>query len=228
MHGGEFGQHLVHVRILFERLTEEPPEVVDGERYAGEEMGLLLEISPESVCSQNLEIAEKDKQTEPTVEKFLIEIRHEAPQGTEIAFEHLLLEIFRITGPGLPDEGSHIIIDGASSSPLEVYEIRDIVLDHDIPRLEIPVKERLTHVFKKVVLELLEVILEFDLIEIKTRSLEETVLEIIEVEHYHPLAECRFGIAYVPIQPFPATELYPGELFHRGAKKHPFIRGILP
>ena len=199
--GRHLGKYLVEVWVLVEWfLEQQPAEISQRERYAGKKMRLLLEIAPETVGSQNLKHTEENEKTEPFVENLLVYLGI-ALQSPEVGLDHLHSERLRIPGPGLPDEGGDIIIDRSAAATLEVDEIRGAFLHHDVSCLEVSVHEGVPHVFNQVFLELFEVILKFSLVEVKSRGLEKTVLEIVQIEHYHPGVESRLRIADVEIKP---------------------------
>ena len=50
-HRGEFSEYLVQVWIFVEWGLEQPAQVAQGERNAGQEMRLFFEIASESVCA---------------------------------------------------------------------------------------------------------------------------------------------------------------------------------
>ena len=224
---GQFVKHFIEVRIFSERLPEKLPQIAHGIRHAAQEMRLLLEIAAETVGAQDLKRPEEDKQPESGVEVLFADV-HVGFQRLEIGADEFLAQGLRIARPGLPDKGSDIVVDRTLASSLEIDEIRLAVLDHDVPCLEISVHEGLPHVLHDVILHPVEIILKPYLIEFQACSLQETILEIIQVKHHQPLIEGRLGIADAPVEVFGPLELNMREHLHRAAEQPALIGAVLP
>ena len=95
-HRGEFGEDLVQIRIILERLLEKATQVTQSVRNARKEMRFLLEIASETVRAQHLESPEQDEQPEPFVEMSLVHI-HVALQSAKVGLNHFLAEVLRVT-----------------------------------------------------------------------------------------------------------------------------------
>ena len=139
LHTGKFRQERRQVRISPERLLHQFPDIVHRIRDTRNEMRLLLEISPEAVCAKHLQRAEQHEQAETVVKMILVNVGHIWLQCFQISPDQVLLQVFRIAGPRLPDERRHVIIDRTAAASLEINEIRLAVLHHHIPGLEITI-----------------------------------------------------------------------------------------
>ena len=102
-------------------------------------MRRLLEIPTETIGPQDLQRAEQHEQAETVVEMILVNVGHIWLQCFQISPDQVLLQVFRIAGPRLPYERSHVIIDRTAAASLEINEIRLAVLHHHIPGLEITI-----------------------------------------------------------------------------------------
>ena len=167
-------------------------------RYnAGHEFCLVLDKPPETVGPQHLKHPEKTEEHKLLHESFPVKIRQIALHGTYVGIHEGILYILRVGGPDLIDEGNEVIVDGTTSSALEINEIRLSIADHDIAGLEIPAQEGIATVraCENVPGKALEIILQGNLVEFKRGRLQETVFEIVQVEVHHPAVEAALGIA---------------------------------
>ena len=86
-------------------------------------------------------------------------------------------------------------------------------MNHHIAGLKIPVHKGLLHIFlnigtsKQIIRQFFKFSLQTDLIEFKSGRFQETILEIVQVEHHHPATERRFRIADRPIRTTASLEL---------------------
>ena len=69
---GQFVEHFAEIRIFGVRLLQQLAQVFNGERHALDEVGLLLEVTAETVCAQYLHGAEQYEMTELGIEIDLI------------------------------------------------------------------------------------------------------------------------------------------------------------
>ena len=134
-------------------------------------MRLLFKVAPETVGAQGLKVAEQHELAQLLTEMSLVKIWQESPYGTEIGRQHVFLQVFGVTGTGLPNERCNIVVDRALAAALEVYEVRNIVLKHYVAGLEVTVHESFAHVFQKVFLELFKVVLQTNLVKVQAGSL---------------------------------------------------------
>ena len=104
-------------------------------------------------------------------------------EGIEIFVDEEVAHLVGEVGRGLPEEGSDIVIDGASATSLEVDEVWLAVFQHDIARLEVTIEEGILLVLEEVIRQTLEVLLQLELIELNSLEFEEAVFEVVEVEH---------------------------------------------
>ena len=81
-------QDFTEIRIFGVRLLQQLAQVFNGERHALDEVGLLLEVTAETVCAQYLHGAEQYEMTELGIEIALIH-RLVFAQGFDISSEVL-------------------------------------------------------------------------------------------------------------------------------------------
>jgi len=205
--GSKASQDVRKVRIAFKRLVEQFLKVLERIGDALQEMRALLDPPPESVGPQDLKCTEKDEDPQGLLESVPVH-GHISLQRIEVLFDKLLLEVFRIARPGLPHERSDIIVQRPAASALEIDEPRLSVVKHHVACLEIPVHKAPGTFLEKVGLEQVEIILETLFVELYGRRLQETVLEVIEVEIDHPGIEGLGGIADAEVQAFCTEDLH--------------------
>ena len=82
---------------------------------------------------------------------------------------------------------------------------------HHITGLEIAIEEALATLRREVFGKHPEVGFQLQLVEIELRGLQETILEIVQVEEHAVLVELRLRIAIAPVQPTCATNLNVGQ-----------------
>ena len=124
LHAGKLCKYLIHIRILVKRLTQQAAQVVNSKGNAGQEVRLLFKVAPETVGAQGLKVAEQHELAQLLTEMSLVKIWQESPYGTEIGRQHVFLQVFGVTGTGLPNERCNIVVDRALAAALEVYEVR--------------------------------------------------------------------------------------------------------
>ena len=67
---------------------------------------------------------------------------------------------------------------------MKIDEVRFAILQHDVARLEITIEEGVCLLHQQIVCQLFEILLQFELVELDTFEFEETVFEVVEVEHH--------------------------------------------
>ena len=80
---------------------------------------------------------------------------------------------------------------------------------------------------EQIVVKLLEIILKTDLIELQTCGLQETILEIVQVEHHHPSVESWLRETDTVIQILSSLELDFRKHLHSAAENRPLVRRVL-
>ena len=224
-HFGEPVQQLHQIGILPRELVAEASvaflqqfaQVLHGRRNGIYEMLLALEIAAEAVGSQHLQRAEEHEQGQP-----LDEMAGRWHLGIVlqrvIVFHHqLAAQLMRIAGRGLPKERGQVVIVRTASAALEIDEIGCWVLGvgrdhHHVAGLEIAVKEVVAVFGRQVFGKHTEIGLELQFMEIQVGRLQETILEIVEVEQHAILPESRLRIAVLPVQSDGSPHLYVGQL----------------
>ena len=191
-------------------------------------MWLLLEIAPEAVCSQHLKRAEKHEEPEPLPECFFIQVRNKFPRSLDVGLNEFVLQILRISRPGLPDEGCHVIICRSPPATLKINEIRLTIPYHHVPRLEVPVHECGGILRCQILPHRLKILLQADLVEFQTRRLQKAVFEIIEVEENHPAVELGLGEADIEVQTLRSVKLDLRKQADCLLQDFPFFRGVIP
>ena len=152
----------------------------------------MLRPSTESIRTQYLEISEQTEQSDILHENFPVDIDI-LRKGCQIRFKQALLKCRIVTCSRMPYERRHIIIHRASSSALEIYEIRLPVAYHDIPGLKISI-EKGRHICLetarnrkgaccKIFSKPLEVFLKQNFMKLYPSCLEETIFEIVQIKH---------------------------------------------
>ena len=121
-------------------LSQQLPQVLDGERYALDEVRFLLEIATETIGTQHLQGAEQYEVTQLTAEIALIH-RHVFAQRRDVIFQQLLPQLFGIFGFRLPKERGDIVKDRSFAPSLEVNKPWLALLDHHVARLEVAIEE---------------------------------------------------------------------------------------
>ena len=148
------------------------------------------------------------------------------PEGLQIHLQEFFPERFRIAGAGLPEEGSHIVVDRSPAAALEVDEPGFPVYQHHVPGIEIPVQEGVGGLRQKVRLEAVEIVLEPDLVELQPGEFQVVVLEVVQVEVHHPPVERGLRIADGKVQSLRALDLDLRKGRHRLAKERHLVRAI--
>ena len=191
-------QDFHQIRIRLERFCYQFPQIFQSRGYAHNELSLLLDKTSEAIGPKNLKGSEKDGQTKSTVKSdavnvgiFLIFL-----ESFQIAVDHPFLEPLRVAEPCLPYEGRDVVIYRASSTSLEINKIRLPVLDHHVSRIEIAIEEGIAGVLQKVLSEKFEFVLQTHFVKLQSARLEEAVLEVVQVKHYHPVVKGRLRIAH--------------------------------
>ena len=126
----------------------------------------------------------------------------------EISLNHSIHCLRRILRTRLPHERRHIVIDGTTTTALEIYETGNAILEHDITRLEIAVQEHIIVITEQQGHQTVELILKQTLVELDTHTLKEAVLEIVQIPHHSALIELTHRVAERKIKMLWHTELY--------------------
>ena len=106
-------------------------------------------------------------------------------QVFEVGIYQLLAQLVGVTGRGLPEETGYVILYRSPASALEVYEEGvALCIQHHVAGLEVAVHECFARYADYVARHQLERGFKLQFVEIKSRSLQEAILEIIEVEEY--------------------------------------------
>ena len=98
-----------------------------------------------------------------------------------------------------------------------------LVIEHHIPCLEVAIQKAVVVLGSEVFGKEPEIGLKLQLVEIQSRSLEEAVLEVIEVEEYAVLIELRLRIAVAPFQSPRSPHLYIWQLTDGINKEFPLM-----
>ena len=142
-----------------------------------------------------------------------------------------------IVGFGLPQERSHVIVDRAFASALEVDKPGFAVLNHYVAALEVAIHESGGTAAKEYVRHLLEIIFQTVFLEIHAGCLEETVFKVVQVPQDAAAVELRLRIAIGEVHAVGSGKLYGGQqadgftqqlllLFSEYARLAPFLDGI--
>ena len=140
-------------------------------------------------------------------------------QRLVVLVDQLAAQLVGIAGRSLPEEGGQVVIVGAAAAALVVYEVGlSLAVKHHVACLEVAVEETVGRFGRQVAREHTEVGLELEFVEVELSSLEETVLEVVEVEAYTVLVELWLRIADRPVEPAGTAQLYIGQ-FADGAEQ---------
>ena len=159
-------------------------------RNGVDEVFFPFEIASQPIRPQHLQKPEQHEAHEVRAERLVVEVQ-QLIQCLHVFVNQRLAQALRIARRGLPEEGSHIVLQRALLSALKVYEIRFAIEQHDIARLKIAVEEGalLWRARRQVRSQRLKVCLQPHLIHGQVRSAQEAVFEIVEVEHRRLLVE---------------------------------------
>ena len=170
-------------------------------------MRFLLKIPPETVSSEHLQRAEKNKMTKLTIEIGLVD-RLIFAQGIDILLQQFLTETIGILRLCLPQERSDIIIERPFSSALKVDKPRFTVFDHHIAALKIAVHKSSGRTAQQHITHLLKVVLQFIFLKFHAGSLKETIFEVIQIPKDRTLIELRLRIATGKVEAVGSGKLY--------------------
>lgn len=206
----EVGEHAREVGILIEGLLEESAEVGDSVGNTLHKVRFLLEVAAEAIGAEDLEDAEEDEVAESAMEAIgvdgLIFL-----DSIDVFVDELEAERVGEISLSLPEERSDVVVERTAATALEVDEPRLSVLNHDVARLEVAVHESEGVGLHELVGEGIEVVLEATLFKFEPGSLEEAVLEIVEVPHNRTAVEGWDGEALGEVETLSAGELEVGE-----------------
>ena len=196
-------------------------------------MLLLLEIATEAVCAKYLKRTEEYKQRQ-TVD----EVTHRRHLGivlqrVVVFIDEFPAQLMGILRAGLPEERGEIVVIRTLAPTLIVDEPRiTIVVEHHVASLEITVEEtlHLGHGIVKVCRQILgeeaEVGFQFQLMEVEFGGLQETVLEIVQVEEHTIDIKLRLGIAVGVVKVASASNLHIWQLTDGATQQFLFFQGI--
>ena len=173
-------KYLAQIRIFREIVLQQLAQVFYCKWNALDKMWLFLEIATESVGTQSLKSSEKDKMTELALEISFV-YRLVFTQGVDVMRYQFHPERIRKIGFGLPQERSHIVIERAFSSALEIDEIRFSVFYHYVAALEVAVQEGGRGTAHQDFGHVLEFIFQFVFLEFQSRSFQKAVFEVVQV-----------------------------------------------
>ena len=196
--GGGYALEALHQLRHFHlqlRVPEQPFYVLHGIRHAVQEMGLPLVKAAQAVSAHGLHDADIDEGVVMPHEGLFIQAG-----GGQVMLPQLRADLGRQVGLGVVEQGGQVIMRRAASSALVVYEPRLPVPEHDIARLEIPVKEAVGRRLQQEIREADEIVLEFLLVERDLGQLQEIVFEIIQVPHYGLAVEAGARVAELQVQ----------------------------
>jgi len=129
----EFGYRDAHAAIV-----GKPFHVAQGQGNAGKELRLALEEPPETISAQHLQQADEHIAVVLRGEDDFIHRVLENKVGLiDVIIQQALLPVVGQFGPGLPEQGSHIVLQGAAHAALVIDEMYFIVFHHNVPALEI-------------------------------------------------------------------------------------------
>ena len=177
-------------------------------------MFLALEVATEAISTQHLKQPEEHAKLQSLAELLLVDLLI-LLQTLQIDLDEFLAQLFRIACRGLPKETCHIILNRTFPAALEIYEIRILLaIEHDIAGLEVTIHEGTTWDAHNVAGHQLERCLQLQFVEIQTCSLEEAILEVIEVEQDVCLIKCFLGITLGEVKSKGTTYLHGWQRVH--------------
>ena len=211
---GESLQHFHQVRIGEHLLahSQQIPQIPHGGGDAFQEVSLTFEIASKAVSAQHLQRAEEHEEAQPVDKMAHGRHFHVMLQRLIVFPNQLATQLEGIVGGSLPEERGQVVIERSLPATLKVYEIRiPSGVEHDVTRLEVPVHEAFHGLGSQVLGQETKVGFQLQLMEIQLRRLQETVLEIVEVEEHAVRVKLRLRIAVTPIQPAGASYLQVGQ-----------------
>lgn len=120
----------------------------------------------------------------------------------------LVSERLRHLGFHLIQQGDDVILHRASSSSLIVNEIRLLMVDHHVARLEVTVHEEIVRRLGEISGQLAELVLESLFVEDDLGvGLDEVVFEVVEVIHHRGCVEAGDGIDLAVVQALVSLDL---------------------
>ena len=227
-HLGETAQHVDQIRIGKAVELEQFAQVLDGRGDGIDEVALLFEIATEAIGTQHLQRAEEHKLTQ-TVDKM-------AHRGNlAVLFERFVVLVNQFTtqfvgifGGCLPKEGGQVVIVGTLASALIIDEIGMAgTVEHNIARLEVAIEETVRLLGGQLLGKEVEVGFELEFMEVEVGGLQETVLEIVEIEQHTVDIKLRLGMALAEVEPTGTTNLDMGQLTD-GALQQFLLLHIIP
>ena len=202
-------QDIGQIRIGEVTLVQQLTDILHGRRYGLDEVELALEIAPEAVGSQHLQLTEEHEERQTVDEvvgrRHLSKLLH----GVVVLIDQFATHLIWILGRSLPEERGKVVVVRTFATTLEVDEIGLLAVSrlllavdqHHVTCLEITIEEALCIVgIRQVLGQQTEVSLELQLVEVDLSSLQETVLEVVEVEEHRVAIESGLGIAVGEIE----------------------------
>ena len=207
---GEFAQNPAEVGIFWIRFLEQLAKVLDGEGDTLYEVGLLLEVTAETIGTQHLHGAEQYEVAKLGIEISLVHGLVLA-QGVDVFLQQLLAQAVGIVCFGLPQEGGNVVVDRTFASALEVDEPRLAVLYHNVTALEVAVHEGGGAATEQHVCHLLEVVLQPVFLKVHPRSLEEAVFKVVQVPQNAAAVELCLRVAVGEVHAVGSGKLHGGQ-----------------
>ena len=225
---GELGEHLGQIRIGEVAFAEQLTDVLNGGRNALDEVRFPLEIAAEAIGPQHLEQTEQHEERQALDEGMRCRHLGILLQGVVVLVHQFATQLMGILGRSLPQERCHVIVIRSAATTLEINEIRfSLGIEHDIARLEVTIEEPLFVVGRREVLgQQVEIGLEFQFVEIEFGSLQEAILEVVEVEQHAVGIEGRLGITVGEVEAVSTIDLDVRQLTDGATKQLLLFQGI--
>ena len=225
---GELGEHLCQIRIGEVALAEQLTDVLNGGRNALDEVRLTLEVATEAIGPQHLEQTEQHEERQALDEGMRCRHLGILLQGVVVLVHQFATHLMGILGRSLPQERCHVIVIRSAATTLEIDEVRlALGIEHDVTRLEVTIEEALFVVGRREVLgQQAEIGLEFQLMEVEFGSLQEAILEVVEVEQHAVGIESGLGIAVGEVEAVSTVQLDVRQLTDGATKQFLLFQGI--
>ena len=190
-------------------------------------MLFLFKIATESISAQHLQRAEQHKQRQTVNEVAHRGHLYVVLQRVVVFIYQFTAQLVRILGRGLPQERCHIVVVRTFTTALIVDKPRvAIVIEHHVACLEVAIQEGIAFLGCQVLCHQSKVGLQLQLVEINLRSLQETVLKIIQVEQYTVHIKLSLWIAVVEFQVACALNLHFRQFANGAAQQFLLFQGV--